>query len=138
MRAVLPFLVLLVTAAGCSRAPATGLAADLPGSTWTLERVVLADGSVLRDAGNEVTFGPDGDLTLSSCNTCTGRFRLRGDELRIEEVLACTERGCPAGAVELERYLAGRHALRMDGQYLVAEPLEEAAEAEQILLLPAG
>ena len=138
MRAALPILVLLVVVTGCSRAPATGLAADLPGSTWTLERVVLADGSVLRDVGNEVTFGPDGDLTLSSCNTCTGRFRLRGDELRVGEILTCTKRGCSVDAVELERYLAGRHALRMDGQYLVAEPLDEAAEAEQILFLPAG
>ena len=114
------------------------MAADLPGTTWTLERVVLADGGVLRGLDDQVTFGPDGGLTLSSCNTCTGRFRLRTDELQIEEPLACTRRGCPGDRVELERYLAGRHRLRMDGQYLVAEPINDGAEAVQVMFLPGG
>ncbi|MEM6287216.1 MAG: META domain-containing protein [Bacteroidota bacterium] len=135
MRLVALALLTTVFLAGCGRAP-TGLAAELPGTTWTLERVVLADGSVLRGSDDQMTFGPDGGLTLSSCNTCNGRFRLRGDDLRLDDAMVCTKRACMDGQVELERYLTGHLTLRMDGQYLVAEPADEMAAATQVLFLP--
>lgn len=136
MRALL--LVVPLLAAGCSRAP-TGLAADLPGSTWTVERVVLADGTVLRGADDQVTFGTEGTLRLSSCNACNGRFRMRGDALRVEEPMACTKRACLDDRIELERYLTGEMAVRLDGQYLVVEEVPEGGGVgTQVLLLPEG
>lgn len=131
-------VVVLFAFAGC-RQPPTGLAADLPGSTWTVERVVLGDGAVLRGADDQVTFGTDGTLRLSSCNSCNGRFRMRGDVLRVEGPVACTKRACTDDRIELERYLTGDVTVRLDGQYLVVETGPEAAEAgAQVLLLPDG
>ena len=134
MRLALLSLV-VASLAGCGRPP-TGLAAEVPGSSWTLERVVLGDGTVLRGDGDRVTFARGGELTLSSCNECTGRYRVRGDELTVEAPLACTRRGCAPGAVELERYLGGVSTLSRDGAYLVVGPAESAAY--QVLLVPAG
>ncbi len=131
----LALLALLVLSAGCSQAP-TGLAADVPGSSWTLERVVLADGTVLRGDGDRVTFAPDGGLTLASCNVCNGRYSVRDDVLTVEGPLACTLRACEPGTVELERYLGGTATLRPDGGYLIVEPAE--GEGAQVLLVPAA
>lgn len=124
-------------AVGCAGTPPTGLAASLPGTTWTVERVVGADGSVLRSENAEVTFGADGDLRLSSCNQCGGSYRIEDDVLQIEEALACTRRACLPGQLELERYVTGPLALQRDGAYLVMEPTGEAAGA-QVLLVPSG
>ena len=132
VRLALFALVLAVVSTGCSRPP-TGLAAEVPGSSWTVERVVLADGTVVRGDGDRVTFAPDGALTLSSCNVCNGRYAVREDVLTVEEPLACTRAGCAPGAVELERYLGSTATLRRDGAYLVAE-----SEGAQVLLVPAG
>lgn len=112
-----------------------GLEADLPGSSWSLERIVLADGSVLRGDGDQITFASGGTLTVSSCNICNGRYAVEGDQLTVQEPLGCTRRACLSGAIELERYLASPATLRRDGAYLVIEP--EASEAEQILFVPA-
>ena len=116
--------------------------AELPGSSWTLERVVRADGTVQRGAGAQVTFSADGGLVLSSCNACTGRYRVTGDVLTIDGPLACTRRGCAPGEVELERALGASATLRREGVYLVAEPIpgegEAAPQAEQVLFVPAG
>lgn len=133
MRLALSALALVALSTGCSRAP-TGLAAEVPGSSWTLERVVDADGTVLRGDGDRVTFAPDGALTLASCNACSGRYSVREDVLTVEGPLACTARACAPGAVELERYLGGASALRRDGAYLVAE----SAGGAHVLLVPAG
>ncbi len=128
----------LVLAAGCGgRTPTTGLAAEIPGTTWSLERVVLPDGGVLRGDADRVTFAADGSVNVSSCNTCNGRYRLRGERLEIEP-LACTRRACPTGDVELERYLSGPLTLRRDGAYLVLDAMGEAGTAgPQVLLVPA-
>ena len=133
MRLALSALVLAALVTGCGRAP-SGLAAEVPGSSWTLERVVLADGTVLRGDGDQVTFASDGAITLASCNVCNGEYAVRGDVLTVEPPLACTKRGCATGAVELERYLGGQATLRRDGAYLVAE----SADGAQVLLVPAG
>lgn len=131
-------VVLVVLIAGCS-GPPTGLAADLPGTTWTVERVVRADGMVLRGGDDQVTFGPDGALTLSSCNACNGRYRMRGGALRVEEGMACTKRACPDTRIELERYVAGELTVRLEGQYLIIEGAAETdAPTAQVLLLPEG
>jgi heat shock protein HslJ len=123
--------------AACAGSPPTGFEADLPGTTWTVERVVDADGVVQRTDGGSVTFAADGALTLSSCNTCGGRYAVRGDELRVEAPLACTRRACLPGALELERYFAGPLELRREGAYLIAGPVGEV-EGPQVHLVPAG
>ena len=132
----MPRLVLLAALAvsACS-SPPVGVAAELPGSSWTVERVVLPDGSVLRGEG-QVTFGADGALTMASCNQCSGRYSIRDSVLTVEEPLACTKRACAPGAMELERHLGGVSTVRRDGSYLVAEPLAEGAA--RVLLVPAN
>ena len=120
----------------CGGAPARGLAADLPGSSWTLERVVLDDGRVVRGDGDQVTFAADGALSLASCNSCSGRYELRDDVLTVDAALACTKRACAPGAVELERYLGGTATVSRDGDYLVVEPA--AGRAQQVLFVPAS
>ena len=136
MRLILSALFLSI-AAGCSTPPPlAGMEASLPGSSWTLERVVRADGTVQRGDGDRVTFAADGELVLSSCNACNGRYGLTGDVLAIEEPLACTRRACAPGAVELERVLGTSATLRREGVYLIAEPL--AGDVEQALFVPAG
>ena len=140
MRLALSALLLVLFAGGCSQPPLTGLAAELSGSSWTLERVVAPDGAVLRGDDDRVTFAADGTLTISSCNSCAGRYRVRDGVLEVEPGLACTKRACPDGRVELERYFAGPTTLRRDGQYLVVQPSTvEGADAPepQILLVPA-
>ncbi len=129
----------LAFVAGCGgSAPTTGLAADLPGTTWTLERVVLPDGEVLRGDGDRVTFAADGTVSVRSCNTCNGRYRLREGRLEFE-ALACTRRACRPGTVELERYLSGTLAFRRDGAYLILDAVDETGtEGPQVLLVPAG
>ena len=137
-----PLLVLLLALAGCAgSAPApTGLAAVIPGTSWTLERVVTADGGVLRGDGDQVTFGAGGEVILASCNQCTGQFAMDGDALTVAAPLACTRRACPFGTVELEAYLAGTSTLRREGDYLIAEPLTELGEptGAQVLMVPAS
>ena len=126
---------LLICLGGCGATP-TGFQVDLPGSSWTLERVVRTDGSVARGDGDQVTFAADGSLALSSCNACSGEYSVRGDVLSIEAPLACTKRACAPGAVELERVLGTEATLRREGVYLIAEPL--TGDAEQVLFVPAG
>ena len=137
MRALL--LSAALFAAGCGSSPPTGLAAAVPGTSWTVERVVTADGAVLRGDGARVTFAADGALVVSSCNECSGRYTMREDLLTVEAPLACTRRACPDSEIELERYLAGTTALSRDGAYLVAEPVAEAGglTGVQVLLVPA-
>ena len=136
MRLSLALTALLLFAGCASAPPPSGLAAELPGSSWTLERVVLHSGDVLRGDGDQVTFAADGALTVASCNQCSGRFSMRDSVLTVEEPMACTRRACLSGQVELERYLTGESVVRRDGVYLVVEPA--AGEAEQVLLVPAS
>ena len=132
---VLALTAIPTLAAGCG-GPPTGMAADLPGSSWTLERIVQDDGTVVRGDGDQVTFGPDGSLAVASCNQCSGRYSVREDVLTVSAPLACTKRACAPGAVELERYLGETATLRRDGAYLVIEPVDGGGQ--QILLVPAG
>ena len=127
-------LTLLTVFAACQPPPPVGVAADVPGTTWSLERIVLADGEVRRGQGEQVSFGPEGSLSVSSCNQCSGRYDLRDSVLTITPALACTRRACLPGALELERHLVGTSVLRRDGSYLVVEP---DSLAEQILFVPA-
>lgn len=133
----LSLFALALTLGACAGTPPTGLEASLPGTTWTVERVVDADGVVRRTDGGRVTFAADGGLTLESCNTCTGSYAVRDDQLRIDEPLACTRRACAATELELEQYLVGPLTLEREGAYLIASPLGEV-EGPQIHLVPAG
>ena len=135
MRALLVLAAALCTVAACTPPPPVGLAADVPGTTWSVERVVGGDGQVRRGDGTEqVSFGPEGSLSLSSCNLCSGRYAVADSVLTIGPGLACTRRACATGGLELERYLEGTSVLRRDGAYLVIVPDSLAA---QILLVPA-
>ncbi|MDT0631600.1 META domain-containing protein [Rubrivirga sp. S365] len=127
-------LALPLVALGCGSTP-TGLEADVPGSTWTVERVVTGNGEVLRGEG-QVTFGSSGSLSVSSCNVCNGTYAVSGDQLEVAEPLACTRRRCGPGELELEDFFAGLLTLRRDGLYLVVEP-DPLAGGPQVLLLPA-
>lgn len=130
----LVFGIALFWLAGCAGA---GAASEYAGTVWTLERIVGADGSVQRGSGEErLTFGADGTLTLGSCNQCTGAYRLRESLLRVDDAMACTRRGCPEGALELERYVTGSLALRREGSYLVLESSPEMGPAIQLLFAP--
>lgn len=141
MRLLLVLFCLLVVAGcgGSSSTPTSGLAAEIPGTSWTLERVVLPEsGEVLRGDGDQVTFTAEGDLSVSSCNACSGEYRVRNDVLEVE-ALACTRKACLPGTVELERYLSGALTLRRDGSYLILDVVTETgAEGPQILLVPAS
>lgn len=134
MRPVLALASLIVLAA-CGPAPAVGLEAELPGSSWTLERVVMKDGTVRRGDGDQITFAADGGLVLSSCNACTGTYTVQEDVLTVGEALGCTRRACASGQIELERILGSAATLRRDGVYLIAEPL--ADDVDQALFVPA-
>ena len=126
-------ILALLALAGCS-SPPTGLSAELPGTAWTLERVVYADGRVARGTGERVTFEPDGRVLVVSCNTCNGTYRMRGNELAVRSPMACTLRACADGAVELERYLDGDLTLQRDGAYLIMEGV--LPDSPQLHFLP--
>ena len=99
---------------------------------------MLPGGDVLRGDGGEVTFGTDGSLNVTSCNSCNGRYRLRADYMEVAP-LACTRKACLDGQPELERYLIGTVQLERDGSYLVLNPMTETGEpTAQILLVPSG
>lgn len=137
MRSLIALVVISSSVIGCASSPPTGFAADLPGTTWTVERVVDVDGRILRTDSAEVTFEADGDLALSSCNLCSGSYAVREAELRIDEPLACTRRACLVDSIELERYFAGPLTLRRDGVYLIVEP-GGGIEGAQVHLVPSG
>ena len=126
-------LLALFLLAGCSVRP-TGLAASLPGSVWLVDRIVETDGSVRRGTGETIAFGADGRIALSSCNECSGAYAVSPQGvLTLGAGVACTRRGCPDGAVELERTMAGPLTMARDGEYLV---LSAAAGTPQVILLP--
>ncbi|MEO0558424.1 MAG: META domain-containing protein [Bacteroidota bacterium] len=134
MRFTLLFAFLF--AIGCSSPPPTGLSAELPGTAWTLERVVYDDGRVERGTGEQrITFEPDGRVLIVSCNTCNGTYRMRGNELTMRDPMACTRRGCMEQEIELETFFSGAMTLSRDGSYLIVESLE-AADPAQLLFLP--
>lgn len=140
MRALLP-AALSVLAAGCltvlSGCGGTPAVSSYAGTVWTLDRIVSADGSVVRGSGEErLTFGADGRLGLSSCNECGGAYRLDGTTLTVDAAMACTRRGCPDGAIELERYVSGTQTLRREGAYLVLESGGAPGAAAQLLFVP--
>jgi heat shock protein HslJ len=106
----------------------------LPGTTWLVDRIVEPDGSVRRGTGETVSFGADGRIALSSCNLCSGPYTITSaGVLTLAPTLACTRRGCPDGATELERELTGPLRTSRDGEYLV---LTAAEGGRQVLLLP--
>lgn len=125
-----PACLLLVLVAGCAGTPPA--VADLAGTTWTVERIVMSDAEVRRGDGESITFGADGMVSVSSCNQCSGRARAQGSAIVIDPAMACTKMACGPGVLELERLVAGRE-LRRDGLYLIADgPTEMAPD----LVLP--
>ena len=131
-------LILVLAAAGCTGAPSlpppVGLAAEIPGTTWTVERVVEADGDLGRGFAEQVAFGDDGDLRITACNDCSGRYTMTDDVLTVEPVLACTRRACPSAALPLGTILEGTSTLRRDGDYLV---VANDSLNVQLLMVPA-
>ncbi len=134
MRALL-LVALFALSAGCGSTPAAS--SSYAGTVWTLDRIVGADGSVTRGSGEErLTFGADGRLSLASCNQCGGAYRLDGATLTVDPAMACTRRGCPDGAIELERYVSGTQTLHREGAYLVLEPAGAPGAAAQLVFVP--
>lgn len=116
---LLSSFVALVSLAACSTPP-TGVAADVMGTSWTVERIITPDGVLRQEA--QISFGDEGSVAMSSCNQCSGRYRMRDDVFTSDGGLACTKRACTSGQLELERYFTGPVSLRQEGTYLVAEP----------------
>ncbi|HEX8385272.1 MAG TPA: META domain-containing protein, partial [Rubricoccaceae bacterium] len=84
--------------------------------------------------GETVSFGADGRIALSSCNQCTGEYTVSAaGVLTVGTAVACTRRGCPEGAIELEADVQGPLQMSRAGEYLV---LSGADGTTQILLLP--
>ncbi|OZC03025.1 META domain-containing protein [Rubricoccus marinus] len=132
-------LALAFIVAGCSGPGASGGGVLLAGSSWSLERIVYPTGEVARGSGETVAFGADGSLSIASCNTCQGRYRMRGATLSVEEGLGCTRMACPTDAVQLEQFFATDVSVRRDGSYLIVTPEVEAGAASgapQLILLP--
>lgn len=141
MRALVLFCCVALAGALSSCA---GLGAPPPqtlaGTTWSLERVMLGSGETLRGDGQRMTFGADGRISLSSCNQCSGPYREREGTLTLAPTMACTLRGCPPEAIELERYVTGTLTFRRDGDYLIMTPAESdfVVAGTELLFLPAG
>ena len=132
---------LVLILAGCGGSQSSGGGPLLAGSSWSVERIVYASGEVARGHGETLAFGGDGSLSMSSCNTCQGRYRARGGVLTVDGALSCTRKACAAGEIELERLLGTEQTIERDGPYLVltARPSEEdpsASAPAQILFLP--
>ena len=109
----------------------------LPGTAWTVERIVYPSGDVVRGSGETIAFGADGTIAMSSCNSCQGRYRFRRGVLRVEDNLRCTRRACAAEEVELERIVAEEQVISRDGPYLVLTARDDRQpDAPQVLLLP--
>ncbi|WP_412062926.1 META domain-containing protein [Rubrivirga sp. IMCC45206] len=121
--------------AACSPPVPVGVAAEVPGTTWSLERIVTADGEIARAEPAEISFGPQGSLAIQSCNACSGRYAASDSLLTIEGPLACTKKACPAGALELERHVMGTSVMRRDGLYLTVLPADSTVA--QLLFVPA-
>ena len=135
-RLALALVVILAGCGGGSEIP--GGTTALPGTAWTVERIVYPSGDVVRGSGETVAFGADGSLVMSSCNTCQGRYRFRRGVLEVAENLSCTRKACPPEAVELERVVSGNQEVSRDGPYLVLEARDAGGDAPQVLLLPSA
>lgn len=127
-------LAALLVATGCAT---TAPASEYAGTVWTLDRIVTADGAVRRGSGEErLTFGADGALSVASCNQCNGRYEIDGPTLIVDEALGCTRRGCPDGAIELERYTTGALSMRREGTFLIIEAAGVGGVSAQLLFTP--
>lgn len=133
-------LALLLAALGtaalsaCSPAAPVGIASEVPGTTWSLERIVTADGEVVRAEPAEISFGPEGSLSVQSCNACSGRYAARDSLLTIDGPLACTKKACPNGTLQLERHVMGTSVMRREGLYLTILPADSTVD--QLLFVP--
>lgn len=129
---------LVIVLAGCSSGTPARDTVLLTGSSWSVERIVSADGSVARGGGETIAFGADGSLSMASCNTCQGRYETSGNRLVIDEGLRCTRKACMADEVELERIVSGTQLVERDGPYLIltAEVEAGAPDPPRVILLP--
>lgn len=131
-------LVSLLVLAGCSSSSSREETTLLTGSSWTVERIVYPDGEIVRGDGETIAFGADGSVSVSSCNTCTGRFQSHRGGITVD-ANRCTRMACPSDTIQLERFVNGEQDVERDGPYLIltARPTEDEMEAApQVLLLP--
>ena len=135
-------LAVVLALAGCGGASPSGPSAVIPGSSWTVERIVYPTGEVVRGGGETVAFGADGSLSIASCNTCQGRYRARRGTLTIRTPLSCTRKACQPDEIQLERFIGGTQLVERDGPYLVLTTVTDegadrpAADPPSVLLLP--
>lgn len=126
-------VIVLLGLVGC--AGSARLSSLLPGSSWTVERIVYPTGDIVRGDGETLAFDVDGSLYISSCNSCGGTYQMTGGRIEFS-VGACTLRACAAGVIELEQLIAPQMKASRSGEYLILAPVE-AEEGPQIMLLPA-
>lgn len=121
--------------AGCAGPGSARVASVLPGSTWTVERIVYPTGRVVRGDGETLSFDADGSLGLSSCNSCGGTYQIAGRVIEFS-VGACTLRACGPEVIELERVIEPKMSASSSGEYLILTS-EEEDQGPEIMLLPA-
>ena len=139
LRPVRPTLLLLALAlaAGCATAPPpepVGLAAEIPGTSWSVERAVEADGDLRRGRGEGIAFGTEGAIRLDGCNDCTGRYAIADSVLTVPPGLGCTRQACPTSSLPLGAIVEGTTTLRRDGLYLV---LRNDSLNDELMMVPA-
>ncbi|MEM6326974.1 MAG: META domain-containing protein [Bacteroidota bacterium] len=131
------FAVLALLLVGCGSGTTSRDAELLTGSSWTVERIVYANGDVTRGSGETLAFGSDGSVSVASCNTCGGRFERSRQGIRIDAT-RCTRRACRPDQVQLEQLVGGEQIVERDGPYLIlsAAPDDRGGTPPQVLLLP--
>ena len=111
---------LLLPVAGCD-----SVGQDEIAGSWTLARVVTAQGADLGFRDGSLRFGAGTTYTSESCNDCSGTYDLDGGTVTI--VASCTERACLTPPDAGEGYvdgldLAGEYAVSFRGDSLALQP----------------
>ena len=128
MRWLLPGLVLLLAACGGGENP-------LAGTEWRL--VALGDaGAPAAVAEGDATaeFTAAGDMKgLTACNSYGARYRVRGSELRLDD-LGWTEAGCPSHALFRQEQRMQDSLATVERFELSGERLTLHSEGGQVLV----
>lgn len=118
--------ILTLAAATCGLAACRSVSPPpnpLAETGWEL-RALVQNGDSLTSAdglpADLLYFEADGGIRVRSCNLCTGLYTLSDLHVVVSR-LACTRRACPADRLELDRYVSGRAAYRLEGDRLILD-----------------
>ncbi|HYE95395.1 MAG TPA: META domain-containing protein [Rubricoccaceae bacterium] len=109
------FLLLGFSALAACTAPQPTETA-LEGTAWVLDTITFADGHTEDGQGATLSFGPDDQVGVQSCNTCGGTYRVEGDVLRFNEI-ACTMMACESRR-EIGGHFRGAVPFEHEGDHL--------------------